>query len=153
MNPAIENLITRRSIRKFKSDPVPKDLIRQIIEAGLYAPSGRNYQSTIIIAVTNQELRNKISKINCRIGGWKDDFDPFYGAPVILIVLANREYPNYIYDGSLTMGNILNAAHSLGLGSCWIHRAKQEFDMPEFQEILRSLSIEGNFEGIGHCAL
>ena len=153
MNKTVEDLITRRSVRKFKDHPVPKELLDQVIEAGLYAPSGRNFQSSIIIAVSNPELRNRIAEINCRIGGWAKDFDPFYGAPTILIVLGDKSRPNYLYDGSLTMGNLMNVAHAVGLGSCWIHRAREEFETEEFKELLKSLGVTGEYEGIGHCAL
>ena len=108
-------------------------------------------QSPIIIAVTNKEMRDKISKENAKIMG--TDSDPFYGAPVILIVLANKESRTYQYDGSLVMGNLLNAAESLGLGSIWIHRAKEEFESDFGKKILADLGIEGDYEGIGHCAL
>ena len=145
MNKTVEDLITRRSVRKFKDHPVPKELLDQVIEAGLYAPSGRNFQSSIIIAVSNPELRNRIAEINCRIGGWAKDFDPFYGAPTILIVLGDKSRPNYLYDGSLTMGNLMNAAHAVGLGSCWIHRAREEFETEEFKELLKSLGDDNRF--------
>ena len=98
-------------------------------------------------------MRDKISEMNRKIGGWAEGFDPFYGAPVILIVLADKSCPTYIYDGSLVMGNLMLAAHNEGVGSCWIHRAKEEFESEEGKEILRSLGIEGEYEGIGHCAL
>ena len=110
-------------------------------------------QATITVAVTNKELRDKLSADNCKIGGWKEGFDPFYGAPVILIVLAQKDWANRVYDGSLVMGNIMLAAHSLGLGSIWIHRAKEEFEMPEYQQLLKDLDVEGEWEGIGHCAI
>lgn len=153
MNDIIKAMKERRSIRKFKSDMPNKKDIEQIIEAGLYAASARGSQSTIILAVTNRELRNKISADNCKIGGWDKSFDPFYGAPVILIVLADKNWANRVYDGSLVMGNLMLAAHSLGLGSIWIHRAKEEFEMPEYQKLLKVLGIENEWEGIGHCAI
>ena len=81
------------------------------------------------------------------------DGDPFYGAPVVLIVLADKNIGTHIYDGSLVMGNLMLAAHSLGIGSCWIHRAKEEFSSPEGKEILREIGIDGEYEGIGHCVL
>lgn len=130
---------------------VPKELIDQIIEAGLYAPSGMNGQSPIVVAVTNKELRDKLSKMNAAIMG--ANIDPFYGAPVVLVVLADKTRPTYLYDGSLVMENMMLAAHELGLGSCWIHRAKEEFESEEGKEILKSLGIEGEYEGIGHCIL
>ena len=131
MNDIIRAMEERRSIRKFKSDMPSKEDIEQIIEAGLYAANGMGKQATITVAITNKELRDRLSAENCKIGGWKEGFDPFYGAPVILVVLADKNWANRVYDGSLVMGNMMLAAHSLGLGSIWIHRAKEEFDMPE----------------------
>lgn len=153
MNQTLKDILERRSTKKFKPDMVEKELIEQIIEAGLYAANGRGRQSTRIIAVTNRELRDKISRDNQKIGGWEDGFDPFYGAPVILIVLAEKDWPTHVYDGSLVMGNLMLAAHALGVGSCWIHRAKEEFEMDEYKALLSQLGLEGEFEGIGHCAL
>ena len=148
---AITNLVTRRSIRKFKSDMVPKDVIEKIVEAGTYAATGMNRQSPIIIAVTNKELRDKLSAQNAKIMG--ANMDPFYNAPVVLIVLADKSAPTYVYDGSLVMGNLMQAAHAYGISSCWIHRAKEEFESVEGKELLKSLGIEGDYEGIGHCVL
>ena len=153
MNDIIRAIEERRSIRKFKPDMPAKEDIDQIIEAGLYAANGMGKQATITVAVTNKELRDKLSAANCQIGGWKDGFDPFYGAPVILIVLADKNWANRVYDGSLVMGNMMLAAYSLGLGSIWIHRAKEEFEMPEYQQLLKDLNVEGEWEGIGHCAI
>lgn len=144
-------LQSRRSIRSYKPDMVPKDIIDEIVTAGTYAASGMNKQSPIIIAVTDKGMRDRLSRLNARIMG--TDSDPFYGAPVVLIVLADKSCGTCVYDGSLTIGNLMLAAHALGLGSCWIHRAKEEFELPEGKEILKSLGIEGNYEGIGHCIL
>ena len=141
MNDIIRAMEERRSIRSFKPEMPPKEDIEQIIEAGLYAPSGRGEQATIILAVTRL------------IGGMKKETDPFHGAPVILIVLGDKDHPTYLYDGSLVIGNMLLAAHSLGLGSIWVHRAKEEFWLPEYKFILEKLGIEGEWEGIGHCAV
>ena len=151
MNQIIEAMKTRRSIRKFKPDMVPKEIIEQIIEAGTFAATGMNYQDPIIIAVTNKEVRDRLSKLNAEIMG--SDSDPFYGAPVVLIVLADKKIPTHVYNGSLVMGNLMLAAHSLGLGSIWIHRAKEEFEMPQYQQLLKNLGISGEWEGIGHCAI
>ena len=153
MNDIIKAMEERRSIRKFKPDMIPDEILNQIIEAGLYAPSGRGRQAPIVIAVTNKELRDKLSTVNGKIFGWKEGMDPFFGAPVILIVLSDKTADTYVYDGALTMGNMMNAAHSLGIGSCWIHRAREEFEMPEYKELLKSLGITGDYEGIGHCIL
>lgn len=153
MNEIISAMKERRSIRKFKPDMPRKEDLQQIIEAGLYAANGMGKQAVITMAVTNQELRNRISADNCKIGGWKDGFDPFYGAPVILIVLAEKDWPNRVYDGSLVMGNMMLAAHALGLGSIWIHRAREEFEKDEYKDLLASLGVAGEWEGIGHCAI
>lgn len=153
MSEVLEKMKTRRSIRKYKQDMVPQEILDQIIEAGLYAANGMGYQNTIIIQVTNRELRDEISKLNCKIGGWDEGFDPFYGAPVMLIVLAKKDWANRTYDGSLVMGNLMLAAHELGIGSCWINRAKEEFEMEWGKDLLKSLGIEEEYEGVGHCAL
>ena len=153
MNEIIKAMEERRSIRKFKTEMPKKEDLQQIVEAGLYAANGMGRQATITVAVTNKELRDKLSAINCKIGGWDEGIDPFYGAPAILIVLAEKDWRNRVYDGSLVMGNMMLAAHSLGLGSIWIHRAKEEFEMPEYQQLLKELGVEGEWEGIGHCAV
>lgn len=152
MNQIINAMLTRRSIRNFKSDPVPEDILERIIQAGTYAPTGRGMQSPVIIAVTNKQLRDRLSVLNAEFMG-KTDFDPFYNAPVVLIVLADKSKPTYLYDGSLVMENLMLAAHAEGLGSCWIHRAKEEFETAECKEILKSLGITGDYEGIGHCVI
>lgn len=153
MNEVIQNMISRRSVRKYKSDMLPKNIIDDIIKAGTFAPTGRGMQSPIIIAVTNKTIRDELSKINAKIMGKSQDFDPFYNAPVVLIVLADKSCPTYIYDGSLVMENLMLSANSLGVGSCWIHRAKETFETPEGKEILKKLGITGDYEGIGNCIL
>lgn len=149
---AIQAILTRKSVKKYKATPVDKALIDQVIEAGLHAPSGLNKQSPIILAVTNKEIRDELSALNAG----KDPFhraDPFYGAPAVLVVLADKSVPTYLYDGSLVMENLLLAAHALGLGACWIHRAKETFERPEGKAILQKLGIQGEYEGIGNCVL
>ncbi len=153
MNETLKVLESRRSCRKFKPDMVEKEKLEAIIKAGTYAASGMGKQSPIIVAVTDKNLLAELSEENRRIGGWQEGFDPFYGAPVVLIVLAKKEVPTHVYDGSLVMGNLMNAAESLGVGSIWIHRAKEEFESEFGKEILKRLGIEDEYEGIGHCAL
>ncbi len=153
MNETLKVLEIRRSCRNFKPDMVKDEELKAIIKAGTYAATGMGKQSPVIIAVTDKALRDEISGENRKIGGWDEGFDPFYGAPVILIVLANKEVPTYVYDGSLVMGNLMNAAESLGVASIWIHRAKEEFESDFGKGILKKLGIEGDYEGIGHCAL
>lgn len=152
MNETLKVLETRRSCRNFIPDKtVSEEDIQAVLRAGTYAATGMGKQSPIIIAVTDKKMRDEISKANAEIMG--ADTDPFYGAPVILIVLANRNVGTYLYDGSLVMGNLMNAAESLGLGSIWIHRAKEEFDSEFGKKILKDLGIDGDYEGIGHCVI
>lgn len=151
MKETLKDLLERRSCRKYKPDPVPEDVLDRILEAGTFAATGMGRQSPIIIAVTDRELRDRLSAMNAAVMGV--DSDPFYGAPVVVIVLADRSVPTYVYDGSLVMGNLMNAAHALGVASCWIHRAKEEFDSEEGRSLLSRLGIEGDYEGIGHCVL
>ena len=151
MSKVLEEMKTRRSIRKFKPDAIPQEILDQIIEAGTYAANGRGAQNTIIIQVTNKEIRDEIAKRNADIMG--SNTDPFYGAPVILIVLGKKDWPTHVYDGSLVMGNLMLAAHDLGIGSCWIHRAKETFESEEGKNILKELGITGDYEGIGNCVL
>ena len=153
MNETLKVLESRRSCRNFKSDMIKEDELQAIIKAGTYAATGMGKQSPIIIAVTDKPLRDKLSEENRKIGGWDEGFDPFYGAPVILIVLAKKEVGTYVYDGSLVMGNLMNAAESLGVASIWIHRAKEEFESEFGKELLKKLGISDEYEGIGHCAL
>ena len=153
MNETLKVLESRRSCRSFKPDMIKKEELDAIIKAGTYAANGMGQQSPVIIAVTSKELRDSISEENRKIGGWDEGFDPFYGAPVILIVLADKSMPTYVYDGSLVMGNLMNAAESLGVASIWIHRAKEEFNSEFGKKLLEKLGITGDYEGIGHCAL
>lgn len=153
MNEVIKALKERRSIRSFTSEVPSQDVIDEIIEAGLYAPSGMGKQAAIILQVDSKEIDEKIREDNRKIMNGEEGSDPFYGAPVILIVLADKSVPTSVYDATLVMQNLMLAAHALGLGSIWIHRAKQEFEMPEYKEILKRNGIEGDYEGVGHCAI
>lgn len=151
MNETIKTILSRKSTKKYLPDPVPEEILNQIIEAGIYAPTGQGKQSPIIIAVTNKEVRDRISKLNAAVMG--RDMDPFYGAPAVLVVLANKAVGTYVYDGSVVIENMLIAAQSLGVGACWIHRAKEVFASEEGKQILADLGITGDYEGIGNCIL
>ena len=153
MNDTLKVLETRRSCRKFKPDMISEEQLQEILKAGTYAATGMGKQSPLIIAVTQKELRDQISEENRKIMGAPEGMDPFYGAPMILIVLADKSVPTHVYDGSLVMGNLMNAAQSLGVASIWIHRAKEEFESGFGKKLLADLGIEGEYEGIGHCAL
>lgn len=151
MNNFIQLLKTRRSCRSFDGRPVPEEDLQRILEAGMYAPTGMGRQSPIMVAVTNAETVKKLSKMNAKIMG--TDSDPFYGAGTVIVVLADKSMSTYIYDGSLVMGNLMNAAHALGIQSCWIHRAKEEFESEEGKKLLSEWGIDGDYEGIGHYVL
>ena len=146
MNETLKVLETRRSCRNFKPDMISEDDLKAVIKAGTYAATGMGKQSPIIIAVTDKTTRDEISEANRKIGGWGEGF-------VILIVLARKDVATHIYDGSLVMGNLMNAAESLGIASIWIHRAKEEFESEFGKSILAKLGISDDYEGIGHCAL
>jgi len=152
MNQVLEAIISRRSCKSFKSDPIPQDIVEQVVQAGLYAPSGGNRQPVKILAVTNKETRDQLSRLNSKYDS-AGRIDPFYGAPVVLAVVVEKSIPTALNDGSLALGNMLLAAHSLGIGSCWIHRAREVFEDEEAKALLRSLGLEGDYLGIGHCVL
>ena len=149
MNETIKTILERKSCRSFKNEQITDDELKLVIDAGLAAPSGRNLQPTIIVAVQDKETIAKMSRINAAV--MESDSDPFYGAPVVLVVLADKTASTHVYDGSIVMQNMMLTAHSLGLGSCWIHRARETFEQPKWQQYLRSLGIEGEYVGIGNC--
>ena len=151
MKDAMEVLLTRRSIRNFNDKSIPEDVLNKILEAGTYAPTAMGMQKPIIIAITDKKVRDKVSRENAKIMG-REGADPFYGAPVILLV-AVENYPNAVYDGSCVMNNLLNAAWAMGVGSCWIHRAKEELESDFGKKLLKSLGIVGDYIGVGHAAL
>ena len=152
MNETLNTIKNRRSTRKFNNKEISEDILNQILESGTYAPTGMNKQSPIIICIKDKKIRNEIIKENARIGGWKEGFDPFYGAPIIILVIAKNIH-TAIYDGSCVIENIMLAATSLGVSSCWIHRAKEEIESPFGKKLLKKLNIEGDYIGVGHVAL
>lgn len=151
MNKTIKNLIERRSCKNFSDKQVEKEDLDLILKAGTYAANGRGAQSPIILVLQNKKTIKKLSKINASIMGAK--VDPFYNAQTILIVMADKNVPTYVEDGSLVIGNLMNAAYSLGVGSCWIHRAKEEFETEEGKKLLKKWGVSDNYVGIGHCVL
>ena len=151
MNETIKNLVERRSCRKYSTTQIKEEELNSVLKAGEYAPTGMGRQSPIILVLQNKEKVEKLSKLNAKIMG--TDKDPFYGAPTVLIVLADKNIGTYKEDGSLVLGNLMNAAYSIGLGSCWIHRAKEEFETDEGKELLKEWNIPENYVGIGHCVL
>ena len=151
MNNTMQDLLTRRSVRSYTEEVPSREVIEEICKAGTYAPTGMNRQAPIIIAVTNREVRDQLSLLNAGVMG--ADNDPFYGAPVVLLVLADRKVPTYLYDGCAVLTNLANGTEAVGLASCWIHRAKEEFDSEEGKALLKELGIEGDYEGIDHLVV
>ena len=146
-----EDLLTRRSVRKYADRPVEEEKLDKVLTAGLYAPTGMNNQAPILVAVRDKATRDKLSRMNAAAMGASGD--PFYGAPCVIVVLSDPERMTWVEDGSLVLGNLMNAAHSLGLGSCWIHRAKECFDTPEGKALLRAWGVPENYRGVGNCIL
>ena len=152
MNETLKVLKERRSIRKYKSEQVREEELNAILEAGTWAATGKNLQSPVMVVVQDQETISYMSKLNAQIQG-KPNADPFYGAPTVVVVLADGENYNWMADGSLVMGNLMNAAWSVGVGSCWINRAKELFDMPEGKALLRKWGLPETLRGVGNCIL
>ena len=151
MNETLKTLKERRSCRKYLSKQVEEAALDAILEAGTYAPTGMNRQAPVIVAVQDPETVKKISRLNAAVMG--ADTDPFYGAPTVLVVLADPAVRTYLHDGALVMGNLMNAAHAVGVDSCYIFRAKEVFETEEGKELLRQWGIPENFVGIGNCIL
>lgn len=146
-----EDLLTRRSVRKYSDRPVEDAVLDKVLAAGLYAPTGMNNQDPVMVAVRDKKTRDKLSQMNAAVMGASGD--PFYGAPCVIVVLADPERMTWVEDGALVLGNLMNAAHSLGLGSCWIHRAKECFDTPEGKALLKAWGVPENYRGVGNCIL
>jgi len=151
MNETIKTLVSRCSAKSYTDQQVPEEILDTILEAGLYAPSGLNRQGTVMVAVRDKETRDLLAKLNTEIRG--ADGDMFYGAPCVIVVLADPAHNTWVEDGSLVMGNLLNAAHSLGLGACWVHRARETFDRPEGKALLRAWGLPETLRGVGNCIL
>lgn len=151
MGNTLDIMESRSSCRKYKADKVPKEIIEKIVRAGTFAATGMGKQSPVIVVIDNKEIRDRLSGMNAQFLGI--DSDPFYGAPQVIVVLADKSIRTYLYDGSLVMGNMMNAAEDLGISACWIHRAKEVFDTKEGKQILKDAGIEGDYEGIGNLVI
>ena len=150
-NPTLETLKSRRSVRSYQKKQVEEEALQTILEAGTYAATGMNRQSPVIVCVQDKETRDRLQKMNAAVMG--ADRDPFYGAPTVVVVLADRSVPTCVEDGALVIGNMMNAAFSVGVDSCWIHRAKQEFETEEGKALLAAWGITGDYVGVGHLIL
>lgn len=151
MNQTIDTLKNRCSTKKYLDTPVPDALLDTVLEAGLYAPSGLNNQKVVTVAVRDRETRDQLSRMNAAIMG--ASIDPFYNAPCVIVVLSDPERNTWVEDGALVMGNLMNAATALGLGSCWVHRAREMFDSPEGKQLLKQWGLPETLRGIGNCLL
>lgn len=151
MNIALENLKNRRSIRRYLPQQITREELDQVLEAGICAPTGMNRQSPVLVAVQDKNTRDLLSRMNAAVNGAAGD--PFYGAPTVVVVLADANSRHAVQDGSLVLGNLMNAAHAIGLGSCWINRAKEVFDTDEGKALLKKWGLEGEYIGVGNCIL
>lgn len=151
MNDVIKNMVERRSIRQYKDEQIKDEELELILEAGKYAASGMGMQSTIMVVLQDKDVIAKYAKMNAAV--MNRDTDPFYGAPTVVVVLADKSRGTCVEDGSLVIGNMMNAAHSLGIGSCWIHRAYQVFESDEGKALLKEWGIVGDYRGVGNCIL
>lgn len=151
-NAILQALEERRSVRKYSDRQVEPEALEAILRAGTYAPTGRNRQSPIMVVVQDKDTIEQLRRMNADIMG-TPDADPFYGAPTIVVVLVDRSVSTCVEDGSLVMGNLMLAAYAVGVDSCWIHRARQEFDSDEGKALLQKWGIEGDYMGVGHCIL
>ena len=151
MNETINTLLTRHSVRRYKPDQVSDELLDTVLNAGQYAASGMNSQNTVLVAVRDSKTRDQLSKMNAAVMGSSND--PFYGAPCVVVVLANTTRGTWVEDGSLVIGNLMAAAHSVGLGSCWIHRAREMFDSDEGKALLKEWGLPETMRGVGNCIL
>ena len=152
MNEALEKILERRSIRAYKPEQITDSELDCVIRAGLAAPSAMNRQPTVLLAIQDKDTIARLSRLNALVMG-AGGTDPFYGAPTVIVVLADRNIATHVEDGALVLGNLMNAASALGLGSCWINRAKEVFEMPKAREILRGCGIGDEYIGVGHCIL
>ena len=152
MNEVLHCLLTRRSVKKYLSQPVEKEKLDAVLEAGTYAACGMGRQAGKIVVLQNPDDIAQLEKMNASILG-NPAAHPFYGAPVVCVVLADPERYTCVEDGSLVIGNLMLAAHSLGIASCWIHRAREEFDSPEGKALLKRWGVDERYIGVGHCIL
>lgn len=152
MNETLKTLLGRRSIRRYLPEPVRKEDLDAIVEAGIYAPSGKNFQSTKLVVVQDKAVIDQLEALNRQVLG-NPEATPFYGANTVIVVLSDENNPNWLQDGSLVMGNLMNAAAAVGVGSCWINRALETFELPEGRELLTKWGLDANWKGVGNCIL
>ncbi|WP_298019202.1 nitroreductase [uncultured Dysosmobacter sp.] len=152
MNETLKVLRERRSVRKYKAEQITDGELNVILDAGTWAPTGMGKQSPVMVVVQDAETIAYMSRLNAEIQG-RPGTDPFYGAPTVVVVLADGTNPNWLRDGSLVMGNLMNAAASLNVGSCWINRAIELFDRAEGKELLKKWGLPEHYRGVGNCIL
>lgn len=153
MRETVSDIQNRRSVKEYKAEQITDEELTAVLEAGMNAPSGGNRQSPVFIAVQNKEWIQKLCRLNAEIAGAPEGFDVFYGAPTIILVLADKNAPDAVQDGSLCLGNMFNAAYALGLGSRWINRIRETFETELGKELLKEAGYEGEYIGVGSCIL
>ena len=151
-NEVLQNIRTRRSCRAYTAQPVEPEKLKAILEAGTWAASGHGWQAAKIVVLQDAAEIAELERMNAAVLG-NPDGHPFYGAPVVCVVLTDPEVSTCVEDGALVIGNLMLAAHSLGVASCWIHRAREEFDSPEGKALLKKWGVDERYIGVGHCIL
>ncbi|MCH5284817.1 MAG: nitroreductase [Akkermansiaceae bacterium] len=152
MKETLIDIKNRRSCRKYTQEAVSSEDLEAVLEAGTYAATGHGTQSPRMVVVQDAALRDRLSAMNAVV--WGRNIDPFYGAPVAVVVFADKSAPTGAQDAALVMGNLMLAAHAVGLGSCWINRAREMFAAEDGQELLRAWGLEADrYEGMGICVL
>lgn len=144
-------IMTRRSVRSYQPDQITEQELDAVLQAGLYAPCGRGSQCVVLAAVQEKAVRDRLSAMNAAIMG--TDSDPYYGAPTIIIALADPEQSTWVEDGSCALTAMMEAAHALGLASCWIHREREIFDAPDGKSLLKTWGLSESLRGVGALAL
>lgn len=152
-NPVIQALKTRRSIRSFKPEQITDEELRTVLDAGTWAPTGMGFQDPWIVAVQDPALKKEISRMNAEFLG--KETDPFYGAPTYVLVFASDplKWANGVPDGTLVLGNMMLAAHAIGLGSCWINREREMFATDEGKELMKQFGLPEGLIGVGALAV
>ena len=151
MNESMKTILERRSVRRFKPEHISKEEMDNILQAGIYAPTSMNLQDTKFVIIRDPELISELSRMNAAVTGSASD--PFYGAPDLVIVFGDSNYPNWKQDGALAMGNMMNMAKAQGIGSCWINRAHEMFETAEGRALARKWGLPDSYKGVGNCIL
>lgn len=143
---------TRRSIKGYTNEVITDEQLAYVLEAGTYAPTGMNRQSPVIVAIKDKDTIEKLERENAKVMG-DESIKAFYGATTLLVVFRDANCFTGMEDACLVLGNMMNAAHAIGIGSCWIHRAKEVFEGEYGKSLMKKWGLSDNYKGVGHCIL